>query len=86
MPPPPTDKLKWMDLPPIEFRQGGGRARPQFLTTLRKRPKQWALIRRRPFRISSTFFKRHHGYEFVIRRMPEGDFGLFARFVGGKDV
>lgn len=74
------DDVTWMNPPAIQH--GGGPAPKQWLADLKKRPKKWALLRRRKFPISTTFFKRHFGYEFVTRHLPEGDYGLFARYVG----
>ena len=78
---PKGDLLRWMEPPPI--RHGGGKPPQEWLATLRQHPKKWALIRRRKFPISTTFFKRHFGYEFIVRHMADGDYGLFARYVGG---
>jgi hypothetical protein len=74
-----TDELTWQDPPPDRRRQGSAYI-DAIAEQLKSNPGKWALIRtvKSTGSSSSTFRKR--GLEVTLRRRPDLQFDLYARW------
>lgn len=77
-----TDEIEWEDPP----KRVGGPGRTGyvsgFVEAVKARPEQWAVLKRGAKNPSSIEKSRYPGMEWTSRRMDDGSFTIYGRWVG----